>query len=213
MSYSPTDPAAFEERRTSMAAMLLPVVERMLEEETITEISVDRLIRRARQEGTGRISRSSFYNHFTDKGELLRLMAEDVLRSLFAGAQAWWTLGPEIDEERLLEAMRSIADQYEPHQKILGAVVEVSSYDHAVAETWTTLMRGAAEQVRQHVIAGQAAGVVSAEIDPDHDPIWISWMIERGLQQLVVTADPAGREQLLLTLRDILWRVLYRMET
>ena len=215
MSYTPVDPEAHAARRAVIARGLLPVMERMLEDETFTEISVERLVARARDEGEseGRVSRSSFYNHFEDKGDLLVLMVGDVLAALFETARGWWELGPDPPEQdELLRALRLIADMYHPHRAILGAVVEASSYDARVASAWTGMMKLAADRVREHVVEGQQLGFVNAEIDPDHDPVWIAWMMERGLQQLVATATPAQREQLVMSLRDIVWRTLYAME-
>jgi len=213
MSYAPVDLEAHAARRAVIARGLLPVMEEMLEEETFTEISVERLVARARDEGEGGVSRSSFYNHFEDKGDLLVLMVADVLAALLETARSWWEFGPEPDQDRLLESLRLIAETYQPHRKILGAVVEASSYDARVAGAWLGMMRLAADRVREHVVEGQQLGSVSAEIDPDHDPAWITWMIERGLQQLVAAATPAQREQLLISLRDIIWRTLYAMES
>lgn len=213
MSYSPVDLEAHAERRAAIARGLLPVMERMLEDETFTEISIERLVARARDEDEGRVSRSSFYNHFEDKGDLLVLMVGDVLAALLETARGWWELGPEPDQDKLLDALRLISDMYHPHRKILGAVVEASSYDTRVAGAWTGMMSLAADRVREHIIEGQRLGYVNSDIDPDHDPAWITWMIERGLQQLVAVATPAQREQLLISLRDIVWRTLYAMET
>lgn len=215
MASAPTDlDAAFVARRHAMAQKLLPAMERMLDEETVTEISVERLIGEAKATDPAAPSRSSFYNHFEDKGDLLALMIEGVMAGLLDTARAWWEIDPaDVTPDGLLEALRPIFDTYEPHQKLMMAVVDAASYDRRVAAMYDGLMEGAARRVEAHIRDGQRRGFVSAAVDPVHDAIWITWMMERGLQQLVAPASPRQRGRLLVALRDIVWRSLYEEAT
>lgn len=210
MAYIPVDQDALQERRRAIAHDLLPIMERMLEAESFTEISIDRLLKTARQ-GDVRVSRSSFYNHFEDKGDLLSLMIEEALEALFGSASAWWELEDAPSDEDLLAALGAIVVGYEPHRKLLHAAVEASSYDPRLATMWSGAMEGAAGRVRAHVVHGQEDGFVLADVDTDRESVWLTWMLERGLQQMGGVSEEE-HELLLVSLRDIVARTLYETQ-
>jgi AcrR family transcriptional regulator len=197
------DDPAFQGRRHTMARRLLPVMEGMLDDESFTEISVERLVNEAG------VSRSSFYNHFVDKGDLLRLMTEDVMGDLFAVARDWWDLGPGSTPEDVRASLAAITDAYGPHSKLMSSVVEAASYDPEVASAYQVLMATAQASLKEHIVRGQAAGFVRPDVDPDTIPAWLAWMLERGLVQLVATVAKPARERLVTAVSLIVWRTLY----
>jgi AcrR family transcriptional regulator len=200
-----TDPAAVA-RREQLSRRLLPVMERMLEDESFIEISIERLVREAE------VSRSGFYMYFEDKGDLLRAMTTDVMSELFGVAQQWWRLPPGATKEQLREAFDNIAAAYVPHARLLSAVVEAASYDRGVAAVWDQLMDQAQLMVTDHIKREQKTGDIRASIDVKRMAAWMTWMLERGLQQLIVPAEPAERDRLLQAMVEIMWRTLYAPE-
>lgn len=199
------DPAVAA-RREQLARRLMPVMERMLEDESFIEISIERLVREAE------VSRSGFYMYFADKGDLLREMTTDVMGDLFGVAQQWWRLPTGATKEELREALDRIAAAYTPHRKIMSAVVEAASYDRAVAAVWDQLMAQAQQMVVEHIKREQKSGDIRSSVDVKRMAAWLTWMLERGLQQLVATAQPEEQERLMQALTDIMWRTLYAPE-
>jgi AcrR family transcriptional regulator len=192
------------ERREDIVGRMLPVVEGLLADgERYSEVSVEKLIKAAG------ISRSTFYVYFEDKGKLLVALAEDVMAKLVGAAQVWWSLPPDATEADLRDALWGIIAVYGEHSLVWDSLVEASSYDPFVAETFRGVVEGAAAGVAKHIRDGQAAGNVRAEADPKRTAAWLTWMTERGLYQLTPGATTAELKKLCDAQTEIVWRVLY----
>lgn len=198
-----TDESAVTERRAALGRRLLPALEELLEEESFIEISVERLVQKAG------VSRSGFYVHFSDKGDLLQTLAAEVLTDLFDSARGWWELSAGASKAQLREGLDEVIRAYLPHNKLIAAIVEASSYEVAVAEQFNMLMREAANHVAAYIRRSQESGDARNDIDVEPVSEWITWMIERGLYQLVANADAQEREDLTTAATDIIWRALY----
>ncbi|MGY4103730.1 TetR/AcrR family transcriptional regulator [Nocardia sp. R16R-3T] len=198
-----TDERATGDRRAALARRLLPALEELLEDESFIEISVERLVQRAG------VSRSGFYLHYSDKGDLLQSLAVEVIADLFVCATGWWQLPPGASKAQLRQGLDQIVELYLPHNKLIAAIIEASSYDTEVAAQFTMLMREAANRVAEHVRRSQKSGDAQQDIDVEPVSEWITWLIERGLYQLVAQADKEEREKLMTAATDIIWRSLY----
>ncbi|WP_320671865.1 TetR/AcrR family transcriptional regulator [Patulibacter defluvii] len=202
-SITRTTQAARAKRREEIRARLLRAVEHCLERETYTDVSVERLVREAG------IARSTFYVYFEDKGDLLRALAEDVIAEIIESAGYWWSLPPEATREDLREAMERIADTYRTHRVVMTAVVEATSYDERIREQFAVLLERTIAEVAAHVVDGQRRGFAHADVDPEQTALWLTWMTERGLFQLVTPAGADETERLMRALTDIVWNTLY----
>jgi AcrR family transcriptional regulator len=192
------------ERRNEMRDRLLAAVERLMADgESYTELSVERLVREAG------ISRATFYVYFEDKGDLLRALAEDFIERIIEAATFWWELPAKATKTDLRAAMQAIFDAYLPHKVVMSAVVEVASYDDALAELFGRLLQRTMSEVAGHISTGQKEGFVHDDIDPERTAAWLTWMAERGLYQLVSSASNAESERLLTALTDVTWSTLY----
>ena len=198
-----TEESAVAERRVALGRRLLPALEGLLEEESFIEISVERLVQKAG------VSRSGFYVYFSDKGDLLQTLAAEVLADMFVAATGWWELPAGASKAQLREGLDGVVRAYLPHNKLIAAIVEASSYDIAVAEQFEMLMRQAANHVAAYIRRSQESGDARKGIDVEPVSEWITWMIERGLYQLVANADDEQRENLMTAATDIIWRTLY----
>jgi AcrR family transcriptional regulator len=192
------------ERRIEIRDRLRAAVERLMaQDESYTELSVERLVREAG------ISRATFYVYFEDKGDLLQALAEDFIERIIEAAALWWELPADAAKSDLSAAMRAIFDAYLPHQIVMSAVVEVASYDAALGELFGRLLHRTMSDVAGHISTGQKEGSVHKNLDPERTAAWLTWMAERGLYQLVASARPAEIEKLLTALTDITWNTLY----
>ena len=140
----------------------------------------------------GGISRSTFYVYFDDKGDLLVAMAQDVIGDLLADGASWWELPVDGTREDLRKALRVPIDTYRKHRTILGAIAETAAYDPRAQEQQQNLIDQVVSALTTYIGDAQRAGVADAHLDAARTAQWLIWMIERGLYQLVGTADDDG---------------------
>jgi AcrR family transcriptional regulator len=157
----------------------------------------------------GGISRSTFYVYFEDKGDLLVAMAQDVIGDLVADGASWWELPVDATREDLQKALRVPIDTYRKHRTILGTVAETAAYDPRAREQQQHLIDQVVTALTTYMGDAQRAGVADPDLDAGRTAPWLIWMIERGLYQLVGTADDAEVERQLDALVEIVWRVVY----
>lgn len=157
----------------------------------------------------GGISRSTFYVYFDDKGDLLVAMAQDVIGDLLADGASWWELPVDGTREDLRKALRVPIDTYRKHRTILGAIAETAAYDPRAQEQQQNLIDQVVSALTTYIGDAQRAGVADAHLDAARTAQWLIWMIERGLYQLVGTADDDEVERQLDSLVEIVWRVVY----
>lgn len=190
------------ERRELVSRRLLPAVERLLESDTYAEISVEQL---AEEAG---ISRSSFYNYFEDKGDLLRALTADVMGTIIDASRQWWMLAPGADKQELREAIAHMVDTYAPHAGLMRAVADFTSRDPRVREEFGAYMQRGAEGIAGYIRAGQRAGAFRGDLDADRVGLWLDWMAERGLSEL---GRPGAEdtERAVTALTDIFWKAVH----
>jgi AcrR family transcriptional regulator len=190
------------ERRELTARRLLPAVERLLEHDTYAELTVDQLVEEAA------ISRSTFYNYFEDKGDLLRALTADVMEAITDATRMWWMLAPKADKSDLNASLAHLFEMYTPHAALMRAVADSISRDPGVREEFLAAMRKGADGIAQYIRAGQAAGQLRASLDPDLAAQWLVYMFERGLSQLSRLGAEAQPDRVVQAVTDILWKSL-----
>lgn len=189
------------ERRELTTRRLLPAVERLLERDTYAEISVEQI---AEEAG---ISRSSFYNYFEDKGDLLRILTAEVMGAIIDASRQWWMLPPDTSKDGLREAIAHMADVYTPHAGLMRAVADFTSRDKRVREEFRAYMERGAEGIAGYIRDGQRAGVFRKNLDAERAALWLDWMSERGLSEL---GRPGAEdtERAVTALTDVYWKAL-----
>lgn len=192
-------------RRETIVARVLEAVEALLEETgtTYTELSVERLVSEAG------MSRSTFYVYFEDKGDLLVALTGDVIQQLLTAGQVWWDQPATATRDDVRDALDGIMELYTRHRVVLMAVIEVSSYDEAVRETFADMMQENVQGMAAHIRRGQKEGFVHPDLDARRTAAWLVWMAERGFYQLIDPATPRSRQALVVALNEIIWNVLY----
>src|SRR3712207_6563928 len=112
------------EKRAAIESSVLRATEDLLTEgASFAELNIEKIATRAG------ISRTAFYFYFRDKRELLVRLTADVNGQLMDAASTWWS-----GDADLSTALHRIASLYAEHGALLRAVVEVSTYDEAVAD-------------------------------------------------------------------------------
>ena len=181
------------------------IVEQLVENgATYADLSVEAIIT------AGGISRSTFYVYFSDKGDLLVAMAQDVIGDLVATGSSWWDLPVDATKADLHKALRVPIDTYRKHRTILSTVVETAAYDPRVREQHQSLIDQVVAALTGYIADAQRGGAADPELDAERTARWLIWMIERGLYQQVGTADQDDVERELDALTEIISRVIYR---
>jgi AcrR family transcriptional regulator len=192
------------QRRDDVRQRLLAVVEELLGRgESYAEISVERLVSEAK------LSRSTFYVYFEDKGDLLRAWFAQVIEELEDAAGGWWRLDGTATKADLRKALAQIVNTYRPHTTLMAALYDMSSYDATVRDEVTTMMARNTAGLRRHIQRGQKQGWIDPELLPAETAAWLTWMAERGQHQMVRTADDGGVEALIDAYADVVWNTLY----
>lgn len=202
-SVTRTGQTSRHDRREAMERRLFDATEHLIREGAgFTEISVERL---AAQAG---ISRSTFYVHFQDKGDLARKLAATVLTELGEVSDRWWQTAEHADRAALKDAITAIVDVYRRHAAAFTAVVETATYDPSVAEVLQARVQQIINTTRAAIERGQVAGVMR-DVAPVETAAVLTWMVERAGYQLVRAGDPAADPKIVQVLTDIVWTTLY----
>lgn len=202
------DPAVLEERRARrrarVVARLVPVVEALLDEESsYLDVKVDRIL-----EEVG-MARSTFYSYFDDKADLIVALADTAMSDIIEAAQGIYELSPDATREDLAGAVRHTIATYLPHTRLMTALLEVATYDARVRDHFEAGFAAARRAAAAHIRAGQKAGFVRPQLQPEETAGWLTWMAERGMTQLAGRAGRARLRRLEESLTDILWFTLY----
>lgn len=192
-------------RRQENLLKLLHALEALLAEgETFTELSVERLVARAG------VSRSTFYVHFADKGDLLREVTSDLVDQLLEAGRGWWHRDPPTSREELRERVAVIVATYRPHAELMRAVTDSSGHDPATREVFRVLTDRYVAELGEHIAAGQREGTVRDDLSAGPTAEMLTWMAERGLDRMLRGADDAEAEEVVDAFTGIAWNALYR---
>jgi AcrR family transcriptional regulator len=193
-----------DERRALLSRYFLTVVEPMLEAgEDYADLSVARLIKAAN------VSRSTFYAYFKDKGELLAAMASDMVADISEHGASWWEFPADGSRDDLRRALLPAIEAFRQHRAMFGAVLAAAGYDPVVRGRRRWLIDDTAAALASHISAGQGAGTIAPDLDPERTAALLIRMIEAGLTDLAGPAAPDEAERVIDAITDVLWRTLY----
>lgn len=203
-SVTRTNQARRQDRREEMERRLFAATEQLISEGTsFTELSVERL---AAQAG---ISRSTFYVHFQDKGDLATGLTRTVLTELHEVSRRWWEVAEHAVRADLEDSITAIVAVYRRHAAAFTAVAETATYDATVAEELHGLVQKIIDATQAAIERGQAAGTMR-DVQPAETAAVLTWMVERAGYQLVRRTAPTNDAKVIDVLTDIIWTTLYR---
>jgi AcrR family transcriptional regulator len=124
------------------------------------------------------ISRSAFYLHFSDKGELIEAAAAEVSGELGAAAARWWR-GEGAPAARIRRAVDGFVTVYAEHRQVLAVITEAASYDERVRGLWMEIIGRFIGATAEHLAAEQRRGLVPDRLDAASAAEALVWMSER----------------------------------
>ena len=198
------DARRHESRKRELVERILPQVEELLEAAGgYVHLRVEEILQRAG------MSRSTFYRYFKDKNDLLLALSEPALREIRTAALRTWELGPDVTFGQFEAELYRTMEAYRPHVALMNALVEVSTYDERVKELFGGFFAELRAAIAAHIRLVQQQGKVRTGIDADAAAGWITWMAERGMNQLVPSADASTRRKLATSMATIVWHGVY----
>ena len=192
-----------ERREENLRRLLAALTELLAEGSSFTELSVERLATRAG------VSRSTFYVHFVDKGELLRELTSEITEALLAAGRGWWGREAPADRDVLRERTAHIVATYRPHAELMRAFTDTSSHDPVVREAFRTLTGRYVEELTEHIEAGQRDGTVRTDVPARGTAEMLTWMAERGLDQMLRGDSDGAADRTVDAFTAIVWNALY----
>nr|WP_042186944.1 TetR/AcrR family transcriptional regulator [Kibdelosporangium sp. MJ126-NF4] len=193
-----------KERRDAMEQRVIAAAEQLVTDgESFTELSVERLA------AVAGISRSTFYVHFEDKGDLARRATRAVAAEVEEVSDTWWSVAHLANQDQLRTALSALIDLYRRRGAAFTMMSEAGTYDTGVAEEVGSLMKRLIDTTRQAIERGLAAGVMRP-VEPKETAAVLTWMVERVGYQLLRQTDPSGHDKVADVLADIIWSTLYK---
>ncbi|MGE4425148.1 MAG: TetR/AcrR family transcriptional regulator [Solirubrobacteraceae bacterium] len=179
-------------------------LERALEHESATQVSIDRL---AQEAG---VARSTFYVYFEDKGDFVSVLAEEAHADVIGAADYWMGLAPPIAKADVHEALERMIDAFRTHYAVFIASQELAAADPRVHARAQDFLARAGDTMTTHIRRGQAEGFIRPGIDAERVSLWLTLLVERGLYTLILPADADATDEYVSALVDIVWKSIYR---
>jgi AcrR family transcriptional regulator len=192
-----------EERRRLVRTQVLDAVTIMLADgRTYSDLNINEIVA---QVG---IAKSTFYQYFTGKNDLLRSLLEEV--STGAGAtDPWLNFDGPVTLEMVTSAIQQRTAAYLPYLPLMAAAFDAVYFDNEVRDTARQLMGLLNAGIEAHVREGQKGGWIDPGLPPHEIAVWLNWMLTRGLHQLALGADYEHVRELVDGFSRLVWKVLY----
>lgn len=183
--------------------MLGPVEELLVERGAFSELTVGEIIARAG------VKRSTFYYHYRDKADLLIEISSRAIKEIVDASYGLYTLDGRGTRTQFERRVADTVAVWRPHVPLMSALAEVAVYDERVAAQFQTGWQAAQKGIHDHIVAGQRAGYVRADADPDYTAAWLTWMAERGMGQVVFVSTERDFKRIVAALAGVVWHTLY----
>jgi AcrR family transcriptional regulator len=180
---------------------ILEAAEQLLREHPLREMTVELVMAR-----TG-LKRPAFYAHFQDRHDLILRVVADIGERLFAMADRW--LQGEDPEPDVVAAIEGVAGVYLSDGPILRALADAAAADARVEEAYRGLVEAFIDASAEHILAEQAAGRTSAQLDARETARALVWLNERYLSEAFGRQPQDDPEKVIAILARIWLGTLY----
>jgi AcrR family transcriptional regulator len=180
---------------------ILEAAEELLREQPVREMTVEQVMAR-----TG-LKRPAFYAHFHDRHDLILHVFSDIGGRLFAMADRW--LQGDDPEPDIVAAIEGVAGIYLSDGPILVALAEAATADARVEEAYRGLVEAFIDASAEHILAEQAAGRTTLELDARETARALVWLNERYLAEAFGHQPQDDPEKVVAILSRIWLATLY----
>jgi AcrR family transcriptional regulator len=149
MPTSATRVSRRQQRQASRQA-ILDAAEKRLRDGRFGDLSVDGLMA-----DTG-LTRTTFYRHFADMGELVLELLQTVGRELMDISEAWASAG--TSEEHGHESLRRIAGFFAREGPLIRSIADAARHDPEIEQVYGAVIARFVELTAQAIVALQADG-------------------------------------------------------
>lgn len=178
---------------------ILATAERLLEERSLHEISVDDLAR-----GAG-ISRPTFYFYFPSKDAVLLTLLDRMIEEAQAGQPDLLARVAEDPPARLREIIRSYQVTFGAHRAVTLAATEASVTNPEVRELWSQVAEGWVRDAAAAIEAERRRGAAPQGVPARDLAIALIQMNERVLQATLTDQPPAVPEDRVVDVLLAVW--------
>jgi TetR/AcrR family transcriptional regulator, ethionamide resistance regulator len=188
---------ARRERRAALQARIGEATAELLRDgATYADLSVDRIARRAG------VSRTTFYDYFSDKRDLLLWLASTLVTPQVAEAEEWREESEHLEAD-LQESLRRSIRMNREHAAVLGAVTEAASYDDEIREAWLAHQDYLIQNIEKRLEAERAAGRMANPAPLRATARAILWMTQQTTYQELMVRDELGEDEVLEALTEL----------
>lgn len=180
---------------------ILAAAERFLRERPMRELTVDAVMAE-----TG-LSRTSFYNYFRDRHELVLHLTAEVDDALEDAAESFAATG-RFGADSLQNALRRLVDAHTQHGAIIRAIADASCDDREVELAYHARIERLIDAAASGIRGQMRRGVVSG-LNPQRTAAALMWMTERYLGDCFGPRRQMSARTAAAVLTDIWMRVLY----
>ncbi len=202
-----TERAAPSRGRRSARAMgdereraIMSTAERLLQERSLAEISVDDLA-----QGAG-ISRSAFYFYFASKDAVVLTLVDRVVEQADAARDRALERHASDAGAAWRDGIESFYEVFGAHRPVIRAVTDLSATNAEARELWSRVMDGWVSQVAGMIEAERASGGAPCDVAARDLATALVQMNERVLRAIFIEETPAVRERQVIDTLTHVWR-------
>ncbi len=183
---------------------ILATAERLLEQRSVSDISVDDLAR-----GAG-ISRPTFYFYFPSKEAVILSLLDRVAQEARAIRERALERAGDDVPEIWRQGLASILETFRQHRPLMLAVALMSTDSQEVRKLWGDIIEGFVEDTVLGIDAERQRGVALPDIASRDLAIALNWMTERVFHAALSGQEPFMEEDRALEVVLRVWsRAIY----
>jgi AcrR family transcriptional regulator len=179
---------------------ILRTAERLLQQRSLAEISVDDLA-----QGAG-LSRSAFYFYFPSKDAVVLTLVDRVAEQASAARDR--VLERHANDPRVAwrDGIESFYEVFGAHRPVIRAVTDLSATNSEARALWSQVMDGWVSHVSELIEAEREGGAESGDIATRDLATALVQMNERVLHAIFIEDTPAVREEHVIDTLTHVWR-------
>lgn len=196
--------AAAHARRAEIEAAALDIVRRELAAgRSFTAISLQSIARELQ------VPRTTLYMHFRDKTGLLLRLGDIAVDEVSAVAATWLAFDPRTGPAGATKPGVEMLTTLRAHRDVSLAMIEVASYDPALADYWHARLSEFADTGAEMLGALQERGRIAPDIDVHALSLTLVCLVERTASVHIRHGDPADDERVAAAIGRLIWLAVY----